>query len=64
MAIADRANSTDMASREENAGETRAIPKIAFRKPPAMRVVTKGWFTLKETEVDIRTLEKQDREQT
>lgn len=30
------------------------------RKPPPMRVVTKGWFTMKEEEVDIEDLRKED----
>jgi hypothetical protein len=60
MAIADKAMSSDQPSRAGNGGTQ---PQIAFRKPPAMRVVTKGWFTLNETKVDITTLEKQDGEQ-
>jgi hypothetical protein len=33
------------------------------RKPPAMQVVTKGWWTLREKRKSAETLEQEDREQ-
>lgn len=33
----------------------------AARPIPAMRVVTKGWFTLREERVSVETLEQADR---
>jgi len=31
-----------------------------MREPPPMRVVTKGWWTLREERVDMATLARQD----
>ena len=59
MANADKAKTLDPAPRRANDGETHILSRIPFRKPPAMRVVTKGWLTMDEREVDIGTLKKQ-----
>lgn len=34
--------------------------RFPYRKPPPMRVVTKGWWTLTEGEADIEELRKED----
>jgi hypothetical protein len=63
MANADTAISSDRSRHSEKEGGTRSLPQASFRKPPAMRVVTKGWLTMEESEVDIETLKKQDGQQ-
>ena len=44
-------------------GETQRQPPLPHRRPPPMRVVTKGWWTLEEREADVEELEKQDRDE-
>ena len=41
--------------------EASASPRRAVRRPPPMRVVTKGWWRIKEEEVDMETLKREDR---
>lgn len=36
--------------------ESRARPVVPPRRPPPMRVVTKGWWTLEEGTADIEDL--------
>lgn len=43
--------------------DERRVPVNAPRRPPPMRVVTKGWWTLREEKVDMEVLkEKADRD--
>jgi hypothetical protein len=43
-------------------GEAPVQEATKRRRPPPMRAVTKGWWKLEEQEIDIRQLEKEDRD--
>ncbi len=53
----------DAAHPVHESGETRRQGPSAHRRPPPMRVVTKGWWTLEEREADIKELEKESRDE-
>ena len=43
-------------------GAVQGPPLASLRRPPPMRVVTKGWLTIEEGQADIEELEREDRE--
>ena len=52
----------DASRRDERpAGRAEHPTPGPHRRPPPMRVVTKGWWTLEEKETDIKELEKEGR---
>ena len=45
----------------EPTGEAPSVARAPVRPPPPMRVVTKGWWTLREETADVETLEREER---
>jgi hypothetical protein len=63
MADSESADARRVAQSKTPSGGTRAQGPVVHRRPPPMRVVTKGWWTLEEKEADIEELEKEDRDE-
>lgn len=62
MADSNLADTERFAEDEAPGGGTQGEGPVRPRRPPPMRVVTKGWWKLEETEADIEELEKEDRD--
>jgi len=56
MSDSASADRTEAEAPAGTVGEKRPRPVVPTRRPPPMRVVTKGWWTLEEGTADIEAL--------